>query len=380
MVPQELPPTTSAFLLPFLAELVAGIASNAILLVLLVKTRKVPNNTNIFLASMACANVLAFVPTTLMMVATIKRGLLLNEGACLTAQLIVTIIQFPNILSHVFISHDRYNAVLRFCEWTPFERRTYFHVFFVWLLALVGGGAGAFFYSTNRNETMVPAVFCQLPYLHGAYNQQSLYSDAWITILVLSGLTQLAAAVFSILNYYYVLRKFLMVKDLYKLVTSAVVQRNRPPTFDNIDAEIQWKSEVKTTKAMCFVFIVNLAGFLSYYVCYTSILIKSFVAEQWSFDEVYDPVILVAAVMLYVLPGSVNPVALLITSSEFRKKILELLKLKARPDTTHESQESLSASDVRRPNNRVAPMSDGDKNSKVPTMVAWVEANRPGEP
>ena len=391
----ELPAATSAFFPAFLTELVVGLVSNGLLLALLVKARSVQSNTNIFLASMLCANALTLVPTTAMMIATVNRAWVLDEGACLTIQMVSTAIQFPNIMLHVFISRDRYKAVLHFFEWKPYTRQTYLYISFVWVLAAALGGAETFSGAAKANDTVHSVVFCQIPHLHRAYDPRSPYSDAWIALFVLTGLIHFGAAVFSIFNYCYILRKILAVKGLqaHQFISPAasgsIVSGNAASRcFDpGLGTPIEWESEVETLKSIFLAFLLNAVAFLSCYAYYTGTLITSIV-KGLPFDEVYDPVVLVAIVMLYVLP-TVNPAVFLITNTKFRRRIRGLLNWSIQPDTgstrldCHVLQVSL-AIDQRRSSipvdkgghgrNKIVPLSSC-KNGEVPKAAlhnTWV--------
>ncbi|KAL5494419.1 hypothetical protein EMCRGX_G015753 [Ephydatia muelleri] len=309
----ELPAATSAFFPAFLTELVVGLVSNGLLLALLVKARSVQSNTNIFLASMLCANALTLVPTTAMMIATVNRAWVLDEGACLTIQMVSTAIQFPNIMLHVFISRDRYKAVLHFFEWKPYTRQTYLYISFVWVLAAALGGAETFSGAAKANDTL--------------------------------------------------------------LAPSSVETRPHVPLIP------------ASLKSIFLAFLLNAVAFLSCYAYYTGTLITSIV-KGLPFDEVYDPVVLVAVVMLYVLP-TVNPAVFLITNTKFRRRIRGLLNWSIQPDTgstrldCHVLQVSL-AIDQRRSSipvdkgghgrNKIVPLSSC-KNGEVPKAAlhnTWV--------
>ena len=330
----SLPPTVSAFFPVFLAELVLGLVSNGLLLALLVKARSVQSNTSVFLASMVCANALTLIPTTAMMVATMKRTLVLSEGACLTMQMVSTSIQFPNILLHVFISRDRYQVVLHFFEWIPYTRRTCLYIFLVWVLAAALGGAGAFSGGAEGNDTVHPILFCQIPHLHLAYDPRSPYSNAWMALFGLTGLIHFGAAITSILNYSHILRKILAVKGsraqqlIYPAASNSTDNAwsaSLRSCGDTLDAPIEWESEVQSLKSIISAFLLNAVAFLSFYGYYAAILIKSIV-ERLPFDEVYDPVVLVALVALYVLP-IVNPAVFMITNAKFRTRVRGLFDI-----------------------------------------------------
>ena len=375
----ELPALAVIALFPaFLIELVVALISNTLLLALLVKARRVQSNTNIFLSSMVASNMLSLVPVLAMVIVLVKRRWILGEGICEVSRFFVTAIQFPNLMLHVCISRDRYYAVLRFFEWTPYTRRTYLYVALVWVLAVVFGGAGVLAGGAEfeGNDTANTIVSCLAPHLQRAYDQAA-YSTAWIVLFAMTGLTYVGAAVVSVVNYGYVLRKLLAVKSIraHHTLENASVLIN----CDSRDPPIEWRSEVRTLKSVFTAFLLNVMAFLSLYGYYAAILIKSAV-EGRTFDEVSDPVVLVAMMLLYLLP-SVNPAVFLILNTKFRRRMRGLLRWQLWPDfgpgDCRESMQ-ISVRDLYRNNpviadnrrNKIVPLSPCDSSTyAVPRTV-----------
>ena len=331
-VSYELPPAAIAFSPAFLTELVVGLVSNALLFALLVKARKVQNNTNVFLFAMVAANVLSLFPTLAMALSSVKRKWILGEGACTVSRFVVAAIQLPNLMLHAFISRDRYHAVIHFFQWNPYTRRTYLAVALVWVLAAAFGGIGALAGGAGGNvgRTNTTLLSCLVP--------GSSYSTTWVVLFFLAGLSLLAVVVVSIVNYAYVLRKLLVVKSIrshcYACPASTLPAGNAAPVScaDPRDAPIEWRSEIRTLQSICSAFTLNVMAFLIFNGYYASILIKSSV-EGRTFEEVCDPVVLSAVMLLYLLP-SVNPAVFLILNTKFRRRMRGLLGCeKERPDS-----------------------------------------------
>ena len=52
------------------------------------------------------------------------------------------IVSVPTIMLHLFISRERYRAVVQFFEWKPYSRRTHLELGVMWTLAVVMGVLG----------------------------------------------------------------------------------------------------------------------------------------------------------------------------------------------------------------------------------------------
>ena len=109
---QELPTLVAIFTPILIVELLVGLVSNILLLALLVKARSYQNNVNVYLYSMAANNLLSLFPLSTILVLTVAKQWVLGQTMCTLNQAIIYMISVPNLVLHMFISRERYRAML----------------------------------------------------------------------------------------------------------------------------------------------------------------------------------------------------------------------------------------------------------------------------
>ena len=301
-----------------MVELLVGLVSNILLLTMLVKARRFQNNINVYLGSMAVNNLLCLFPLSTSLVLSVTKQWVLGQTMCTLNQAIMYMTSVPTIMLHMFISRERYRAVVHFFEWKPYSRRTHLELAVMWTLAVVMGVLGVLQGSQIIGETD-DIISC--------------YTSSWtterffpgqITILIIVSLSGPASLLFCIIHYICIFRQLHAIRKIHN--TNGVL-----PT--RIDIPIQWESEVRALKSLAIVFFMAVVPYI-FCVSIKYVVVDSIaLIHHRKFSDVDLPLSLMFCISFYVLPTS-GPMLVFAVNKRFRLRIKELFKWQLKPDST----------------------------------------------
>ena len=112
----------------------------------------------------------------------------------------------PNLMLHVFISRERYRAVLYFFEWKPYSKRTLLELGVMWTVTVVMGVLGVLQGSQIIGK-IDDIISCFVP---SRWTTEQFYPRQ-IAILILVNLIDPASLLFCIVHYVYIIRELQII-------------------------------------------------------------------------------------------------------------------------------------------------------------------------
>lgn len=316
-------PALAVIFTPFVfIQLLVGLVSNLLLLTLLIKARSVQNNINVYLYSMVVNNLISLVPILLLLVTTVTKRWSFGETMCTINQAIVYMVRVPFILLHVFISRERYKAVLYFFKWQPYTRWTHLQMAIMWVIALSSGGI-AVLQGNQIIGKREDIISCYIP---DTLVDTTPYLFAGLIVqLVVSLIFNTSSMLFCVFHYGYIFRKLRIIKSL----------RHQDSTNINLctDAPIDWSAEVTILKSMASIFSVSLISIVATTVYYTSVVAVAMIRHS-NFANESMPLVFLPLLCVNFLP-CISPVVLLAVNKKFRTRMKDIFHWRLKPDTAH---------------------------------------------
>lgn len=321
-----LPALAAVFAPLFLAQLLIALISNLLLLILLIKASSVQNNVNVYLYSMVVNNLISLVPILFLFVSTLTRQWPFGETMCTINQALVYMVRVPFILLHIFISRERYKAVLHFFKWKPYTRWTHLQMAVMWAVALGSGGIAV----AQGDRTKEDITSCYIPDV--LINEQPFLLAGLIVQLIVSFLFNTSSALFCVFHYAYIFRKLYTTKQLHRQESANINLCSNVP--------IDWSTEVTTLKSMVAIFAVSVISVIATMVYYTSVVIVA-MSRHSNFAEESVPLVFLPLLCVNFMP-CLSPLVLLIVNRKFRTRIRDLFHWRLKPDTAHSPVTSIS--------------------------------------
>ena len=305
-----------------MVELLVGLVSNILLLTLLVKARRFQNNVNIYLCSMAVNNLLCLFPLSTSLVLSVTKQWVLGQTICTLNQAIMFMSVVPNLMLHMFISRERYRAVLHFFEWKPYSRRTHLELGVMWTVAVVMGVLGVLQGSQIIGETD-DIISCYVPC---RLNTEKQFLSVQIIGLIMGNIFGPGSLLYCIVHYIYIFRQLRIIRKVHN--SNSIM----PPVINRIEIPIQWQSEVRALKSLATVFIMAVVPYI-YGVTIVYAVVESIaLIQQKKFSDVDSPLSLMFRLWFYFLPTS-SPMVIFAVNKRFRVRIKELFKWQLNPDS-----------------------------------------------
>ena len=303
-------------------ELFVGLVSNILLLTLLVKARRFQNNVNVYLCSMAVNNLLCLFPVSTSLVLSVTKQWVLGQTMCTLNQAIIFMSSVPNLMLHVFISRERYRAVLHFFEWKPYSRRTHLELGVMWTLAVVMGVFGVLQGSQIIGETD-DIISCFVP---SRLNTEKRFLPGPIIGLIMGSLFGPASLLLCIVHYIYIFRQLQIIRKVrnYNGIMTPVLNR--------IEIPIQWESEVRALKSLAAVFFMAIVPYILCVTILYAVVESIALIEQRKFSDMAPPLLFIFSSVFYFLPTS-GPMVIFAVNKKFRVRIKELFKWQLKPDS-----------------------------------------------
>eukprot|EP00731_Ephydatia_muelleri_P008162 Em0004g500a len=299
-----------------MVELLVGLVSNILLLTLLVKARRFQNNVNIYLCSMAVNNLLCLFPVSTSLVLSVTKQWVLGQTMCTLNQAIMFMSVVPNLMLHVFISRERYRAVLHFFEWKPYSRRTHLELGVMWTLAVVMGVFGVLQGSQIIGETD-DIISCYIP---SRLNTEEQYLPVQITGLIIGSLIGPVSLLLCIAHYIYIFRQLHIIRKVHN--------------SSGIDIPIQWESEVRALKSLATVFFMAVVPYIYGVSIFFAVVESIALIQQRKYSDVDSPLSFIFRLWFYFLPTS-GPMVIFAVNKRFRVRIKELFKWQLKPDSAN---------------------------------------------
>ena len=319
----QLPAQAVIFAPLFFMQLFVSLVSNLLLLTLLIKASSVQNNINVYLYSMVVNNLVSLVPILLLLVTTVVRQWVFGETMCTVTQALVYMVRVPYILLHIFISRERYKAVLFFFKWKPYTRWTHLQMAVMWAIA-VGSGAIAVIQGDQvSGKKQKDVISCYIPDV--LVSDQPYLFSGLIVQLVVSFLFNTSSALFCVFHYGYIFRKLYTLKKLHRQDSTNINLCTNSP--------IDWSAEVTTLKSMVAIFVVSLTSVVATMVYYTSVVAVVMIRHS-NFGTESVPLVFLPLICVNFLP-CLSPVVLLVLNKRFRTRIKDLFHWRLTPNTAH---------------------------------------------
>ena len=355
-----------------LVQLLVGLVSNLLLIALLVKANSVngQNNVNIYLYSVAINNLLSLFPVLTLLLSTVTKKWVLGQTMCSLNQFAIYAVGGPYILLQVFISRERYKAVVHFAEWKPYSRRTYIHVAAVWICAICSGVIGLVQGGQIVGKTD-DVLSCYTP---SRRFERSFLPVLVVFILWLCASTS-ALLAFALVHYVRAFRELYVIKEIRLSHTT------QPKTLQQRDIPISWEAEVRTLKSVAVMFFVSLVPYVVAQVCYYAVAMVA-VRKGKSFHEVDVPLIFCGVICAYLTPTA-SPLLLIVMNKRFRTRMKDLFRWQLKPTN------AVDPSPVTISHNKVVPLNPsqehqcdaGNAEEQFPTTyILCTRCHHPSDP
>ena len=303
-------------------ELLVGLISNILLLTLLVKARRFQNNVNIYLCSMAVNNLLCLFPVSTLLLLTVTKQWVLGQTMCTLNQAIVYMSGVPNLMLQVFISRERYRAVLHFFEWKPYSKRTHLELGVMWTVTVVMGVLGVLQGSQIIGETD-DIISC---YISSRLNTEEQFLPVQIIVLIMGSLFGPGSLLLCVAHYIYIFRQLRIIKKVHNC------KGIMPPVLNRIEIPIQWHSEVRALKSLATVFFMAVVPYILCVNIFYAVVESIALIQQRKFSDVDPPLSFMIRFSFYFLPTS-GPMVIFAVNKKFRVRIKELFKWQLNPDS-----------------------------------------------
>ena len=340
---ERLPALAAIFTPVFFVLLLVGLVSNLLLLTLLIKASSVQNNINVYLYSMMVNNLISLIPILLLLVATVTREWSFGETICTINQALVYMVRVPFILLHVFISRERYKAVLYFFKWKPYTKWTHLQMAIMWVIAVGSGGIGTLQGEQITGEKWkADIISCYIP--NKLVSNDPYLFTGLIVQLVVSFAFNTLSTLFCVFHYGYIFKQLNAIKQL----------RHQDSTNINLctDVPIDWSAEVTILKSMASIFSVSFFSVVATMVYYTSVVAVAMVRHS-NFANESVPLVYLPLLCVNFLP-CLSPVVLLAVNKKFRTRVKDLLHWRLKPNMDHSPVASVQNRGVQNPSNRLS--------------------------
>ena len=329
----RLPDLAVIFAPVLLVQLFVGFVSNLLLIALLVKASSVngQNNINIYLYSMATNNLLCLFLTLTLLISTVTKEWVLGQTMCSLNQFISYMANLPQIFLQIFISRERYNAVLHFFEWKPYSRRSHIQVAAVWAFATCCGVLGPL----QGGEAEDGVISCYAP---SEWFEESRLRPLVISYGILAGcITYIPLIIFGAVQYAYTFRQLYIIKERHAHGDQQVKLNHR-------DIPISWEAEVRSLRSMTCLFVVTIVPFITAYVHY-AVIATIVISEGRAYGEVDVPLLHVAIYCIYLMPTA-SPLLLIAINKRFRMRMKDLFRWQLKPTNDSGSRATVTISQV----------------------------------
>ena len=316
---------------PFLIfELVAVVTCNLILMALVIKARKVNNNTNIYLFSLSLSSLLESINLFTLVITIFARRWILGRELCYVNDFIFRIGVFPIFPINALVSRDRFKAIkdpLNY--WKVSTKKTYMLNVLVWTMSILVSIISLIWYAvrTPLPNTQLLGVECYFA-LHLIEADFAVSLVEILVISVFNGLWLISLSAYTMWHY------VLVLKELHKLAKLrsqfCVFSDSNILKVNKQDKPLHCTAEERAAKSLALMFLFE------FFCSFTSLIIlcvlslMSLVSNGNEANSSRSAAI-VLLLSIYFLPG-INPLILAVSNKRFRKRIKGLLKCELTPE------------------------------------------------
>ena len=350
---EEFPVATKTFVPFLLLEFLVAAGSNMVLMTLVIKARKVQNNTNIYLFSLSLAGLIASLILFMLLVTVVAGKWVLGRAFCVINRFSISILLSSFLLIHLAISRDRYKAVRDPFNWYPRPSKTLVITSVIWGFSLVFAIFRlSLFYSRQLSEPTAKSCF--------GIEDNSCSSNETITIPLVQFLPQICivGAIYLVvlvvtLSYY-----ILIIKDLrqveqlrmqYKMLAESPVLK-----VNGKDKPVQCTAEERAAKSLAVLFLIQFMCAMIIYIYNAVSVIHAVVTSRGSvvtFTKSHpaEDILLLSVGLL----PSANPAVLILTNKRFRNRVKEFFHGELKPETAESRSSTSNRKNIKLQNYRV---------------------------
>ncbi len=302
--------------------LMIGLVFNTLLLVLIWKTRKVNNNTNVYLFSLAIIGLMRIFPAFNLMVTLVARNWVLGKEICFINQFLmrlITGITTPTILA---MSYDRYITMKHpFRYYRKSRKRTFTIVSLIWIVFSIAGSPAAFLTISEiarAPRTIWTECFSSTMLMGGVKEVRETLVALNVAFLIV-----MAFAIAITLIYFIALAKEL--RAMKKTHNGCILPASSPlASIDTVSIRYKPNSiEKQTTRTFSsIIFFQSTCTVISTMLFVTAIVIH-LLSQQGSQTIVFQHVYTLM-LFFFILPY-INPFIVMLNNSKFRNRVKKLL-------------------------------------------------------
>ena len=332
--PLLLPIGAVAFAPFLLLELVAAIVSNAILLalVILACVKKLNNNINIYLFSLAIGGLMGAFNIFCVLILVIARRWILDFAVCNINYYLLNIYNIFFILIYLLISRDKLKGVKDPLRGRPTNKRAYITSALIWVAA---NGAGTIIYLawiwTIVQTSLVEfgnflcfGLTSERINDKGRLIRVSVYTTSfWIISSIIIVIT------FS--NFVHILLELRELKNHRLTIAKQVSQTSITVGINRRDKPLYRTGEVRTAKSLILVYFIQFSCIFISFLMYYIQTILNFTLPPEREDGSDFQIYFVIALMINFFP-STNPVFLILSNKRLRSRVRELFKCTLSPE------------------------------------------------
>ena len=339
---------------PFLLlELVAAIVSNAILLalVILACVKKLNNNINIYLFSLAIGGLIGAYNIFCTLTIVLARQWALRLVPCYLSRIVViTDIVFFNII-YIFISQDKLKAVKDPFYGRPTNKRAYTKSAIIWI-ASAGSGLliGLSPIGIASSESDLHELFIEQGYFicFALPNTQIMSNIRFIlpTTYALSFFTVTTIAIaITLSNFTRILLELQKLKKL-RLRFANESRTRRVIRINQLDKPLYRTGEERTAKSLALIYSIQVSCSLISYIMYYISTIGNYIQPPPMIRNRPDfPIYFIVLVIVHYLP-CINPIFLILSNKRLRIRVKELFRCTLNPEVEESPMHQLATKKI----------------------------------
>jgi hypothetical protein len=322
---------------PFLLlELVAAVVSNAILLalVILACVKKLNNNINIYLFSLAVGGLIGAIDIFCLLSLVVARRWVLDFTFCNITRFIINIYYILFFLIYFIISRDKLKAVKDPLHGRPTNKRAYINSALIWVVSMVAGlilYAPWIWAGIQFNDIFLEAgnFIC--------FGLTSLRVDSRIGIIITSLFVVTFWVISSIIivitfsNFVRISMELRELKKIRQHLTNESNQISTPVGINGHDKPLYRTGEVRTAKSLTLIYFIQFSCvFISLGMSYIQI-IRNSVLPPDNRDSPDFQIYFVVLLIIQFFP-CISPIFLILSNKRLRTRVKELFKCTISPE------------------------------------------------
>ena len=348
----EFPVVTKTFVPFLLLEFLVAAGSNVVLMTLVIKARKVQNNTNIYLFSLSLAGLIASLILFMLLVTVIAGKWVLGRAFCVINRFSISILLSSFLLIHLAISRDRYKAVRDPFNWHPRTSKTLVITSVIWGSSLVFAIFRlSLFYS--RQLSLPTAKSCFGIGDNNCSNETiTIPLVQFLPQLCIMGAIYLVVLVVTLTYYMLIIKDLRQVEQLrmqYKMLAESPVLK-----VNGKDKPVQCTAEERAAKSLAILFLIQFICAVIIYIYNAVSVIRAVVASQGTVVTLTKshPAEDILLLSVGLLP-SANPAVLIVTNKRFRNRVKEFFHRELKPETAESGSSTSNQKSIKLQNYRV---------------------------